>query len=214
MAVIASQDRQHREFDTARSESHETILVRMAKAGDREAFCRLVEFYQKSIFRLVYYRTYSQMDAEDLTQEIFLKAFEKLSNLRETRHFRQWLFKIALNRVRDYKRKMRMPIFSGSDTGNEAEEQIHEEVCYNPDAHVSLNRVEFWAQLRTFLKKLSRWEREIFLLRFVDELHISEIAEVLKKSESTVKTHLYRAIHKFKNEQGFVAFLQGGIHEL
>lgn len=209
-----SQDRQHWEFDTARSESHETILVRMAKAGDREAFCRLVEFYEKSIFRLVYYRTYSQMDSEDLSQEIFLKAFEKLSNLREPRHFRQWLFKIALNRVRDFKRKMKMPLFSGSDTGNEAEEKIHEKGYYNPEAHASMNRVEFWAQLRTFLKKLSHREREVFLLRFVDELHISEIAEVLKKSESTVKTHLYRAIHKFKNEQDFVAFLQGGIHEV
>ena len=58
------------------------------------------------------------------------------------------------------------------------------------------------------LGQLSKMEQEVFLLRFLDELGIKEIAEVLHKSESTVKTHLYRALGKFKNDTAFRAFIK------
>ncbi|MEJ2024773.1 MAG: sigma-70 region 4 domain-containing protein, partial [Deltaproteobacteria bacterium] len=61
---------------------------------------------------------------------------------------------------------------------------------------------DFWNQVGGFLKKLSRVEKEVFLLRFLDHLTLKEIAETLGKGESTVKTHLYRALRKFRNETG------------
>jgi RNA polymerase sigma-70 factor (ECF subfamily) len=61
-------------------------------------------------------------------------------------------------------------------------------------------RKDFWRQIGLILKKLPTMEREVFLLRFFDHLSIKEIAGVLKKSESTIKTHLYRALAKFKKE--------------
>ena len=60
-----------------------------------------------------------------------------------------------------------------------------------------------------FTNKLSRWEREVFHLRFLDQLGIKEIAMVLSKSESTIKTHLYRALHKFKETPELNSVLQG-----
>ena len=58
------------------------------------------------------------------------------------------------------------------------------------------------------MDKLSRWEREVFLLRFPDQLGIREIAQILRKSESAVKTHLYRAIEKFRESPELVQLLQ------
>ena len=67
-----------------------------------------------------------------------------------------------------------------------------------------LNRMmkrQFWDAVGRFSQRLSRKEREVFMLRFLDQLGIREIAQVMKKSESTVKTHLYRAIAKFKEDR-------------
>ena len=69
-------------------------------------------------------------------------------------------------------------------------------------------RQEFWEQVRSFTGKLGRWEREVFLLRFLDQLGIREIAQVLHKSESAVKTHLYRALGKFKGNPEIVRLLE------
>jgi RNA polymerase sigma-70 factor (ECF subfamily) len=68
---------------------------------------------------------------------------------------------------------------------------------------------EFWRLVRAFADRLSRWEREVFYLRFFDQLGIREIALVLGRSESAVKTHLYRAIKKFKGDSELVDFLEG-----
>ena len=69
-------------------------------------------------------------------------------------------------------------------------------------------RKEFWQKVETMLTQLSKMEKEVFLLRFLDDLGIKEIADVLHKSESTVKTHLYRALGKFKNDQAFRAYIK------
>ena len=61
------------------------------------------------------------------------------------------------------------------------------------------------------MKKLSRWEREVFLLKYLDQLTIREISQVLNKSESTVKTHLYRWVEKFKKSQESIQMLQGEV---
>ncbi len=71
-----------------------------------------------------------------------------------------------------------------------------------------LLRKEFWEKIASFLGALSRFEREVFLLRFMDHLSIKEIAEVLRKSESSVKTHLYRALRKFRRETGILQLME------
>jgi len=75
----------------------------------------------------------------------------------------------------------------------------------------NLMRQEFWGHVRNFMDKLSRWEREVFLLRFMDQLTIREIAQSLSKSESAIKTHLYRAIKKFKENHELTQLLSGEI---
>lgn len=182
--------------------------VKKAKAGNTVAFGRLTDLFHDKIFRMVYYRTRSRMDAEDLTQDIFIKAFNGLSGLRENSRFKGWLFSIAANRVRDFHRRSKFQwLFSRlSDHDNETPDDP--EMKQEPDALENLMKQDFWNQVDLLLNKLSKMEKEVFVLRFMDNLNINEIAQMMKKSESTIKTFLYRSLKKFRNEPSLIKNLK------
>lgn len=188
--------------------SQMTSLVNKSKDGSQAAFSRLVDLFQDDIFRMVYYRTRSSMDAEDITQEIFLQAFKNLSRLKQEDRFRSWLFRIAINRIRDFYRKKRFLSFFGAYGDTTEMNQSNEELYGNPKPLNNLMRHDFWKQVERVFNKLSRMEKEVFLLRFFDSLSIKEISLVLKKNESTVKTHLYRGLLKFKTASSTLQFLR------
>jgi RNA polymerase sigma-70 factor (ECF subfamily) len=193
----------------ADSDYQVTDLVEKAKAGNRAALEQLVDYFHKDVFRMVYYRTHSRMDAEDLTQEIFMKMSKSLSSLKDASRLRPWLFRIALNRVRDFHRKKSILSFFGTTTELDVAAQATAEDYNNPVNNMILK--EFQLQFHQFTQGLSRWEREVFMLRFVDHLGIREIAEALKKSESTIKTQLYRALKKFRQNPGLHDLLKGRV---
>ncbi len=186
-----------------------TELVEKAKAGNRASLGQLVEHFHKDIFRMVYYRTNSQMDAEDLTQEIFMQMSKSLPSLRDTRRIRPWLFRIALNRVRDFHRKKRILSFFSTQPELDASAQALTDNHNNPLDNMI--QKEFQLLFRQFTDRLSGREREVFMLRFVDQLGIREIAEALRNSESTVKTHLYRALKKFRRHPELRSLLTGSL---
>jgi len=185
-----------------------TSLVEEAQTGSKAAFEQLMSHFHKDIFRMVYYRIRSSMDAEDLTQEVFMRAYKNISSLKEVDRFRSWLFQIALNRIRDFNRKRRFRSLFGAfgDTRETAETPAT--ASDQPEALDNLMARDFWKQIELFLNKLSRMEREVFLLRFMDNFSIKEISQTLAKSESTVKTHLYRSIGKFKADHSMHQLLQ------
>jgi RNA polymerase sigma-70 factor (ECF subfamily) len=185
------------------------VCAEDARRGDRYAMNTLMQAYRDDIYRMVYYRTRSQMDAEDLTQEIFLKAFNNLTSLKDTATFRSWLYRIAVNRVRDYHRKRKfMALFI---TVSDDEDSPHlDDMGHTPaDALNQVMSKEFWQEVGVFMKQLSRLEREVFQLRFMDRLGIAEISQILKRNESSVKTHLYRAINKFKGQDRLLELVKG-----
>ena len=178
-------------------------LVGNAKSGDRASMEELAILFHKEIFRMVYYRTGSRMDAEDLTQEIFIKMSKNLNSLKDPSRFKAWLYSVALNRVKDFYRKKKLLSFFSTTTIDEKAEQLDE-------SNTGSDRImgkEFWDQFYNLTRQLSRKEREVFILRYVDQLGIREIAETLKNNESTVKTHLYRALKKFKGAPGLRSLL-------
>lgn len=198
-----------KEIDTSRAETRqELMLIKKAKAGSRVAFERLADQYYGNIFRMIYYRTQNYMDAEDLTQEVFLKAYRGLSRLADEEHFKGWLFRIAVNRVHDFHRRKKFLRLFKSLT---KDEDAHMEPQTPSDSGPleALTRKRFRQESETFLSRLSRMEKDVFMLRFIDQLQINEIAAALNKGESTVKTHLYRALSKFKKDRVFQNFLKG-----
>ncbi|UCF56950.1 MAG: RNA polymerase sigma factor [Deltaproteobacteria bacterium] len=209
MIATLEQNMVERRTEMGANKSQVAFLAESAQAGNRSSFEKLVGMFQAKIFRMAYYRTGSHMDAEDLTQDIFVKAFKGLPKLKDVNLFRPWLFSIALNSVRDFKRKKRILLFFGTESESKNFESADLDIHENPQALSHLIREEFWQHVRHFTKNLSRWEREVFLLRFLDQLSIKEIAHVLYKSESAVKTHLYRSLRKFKDNPELALLLQG-----
>jgi RNA polymerase sigma-70 factor (ECF subfamily) len=179
--------------------------VREAQSGNRYALNQLIDHYQNDIYRYVYYRIHHQADAEDLTQDIFIQVIKRIRTVKDHIQFRAWLYKIALNRVRDFYRKKRILFFMGSTSDLESESCDTSE-SDSPETEV--HKKEFTLLLKSLSKDLSKWEQEIFLMRFIDDLDIKDIALALGKNENTVKTHLYRALQKFKKHRKLREFLQ------
>ena len=185
-------------------------LVEQAIDGKRSAFAQLADQFHEDIFRTVFYRVRSRADAEDITQDVFLKAFQKISSIKDASKFRGWLFSIALNRIKDFYRKRRFrSLFKTEDENIDSHPPVEDE-SDQPEALDQVLREDFWRQVMQVLDKLSKMEREVFMLRFFDQLSIREIADILKKNESTVKTHLYRALAKFKKEPAMRQLLKEG----
>jgi RNA polymerase sigma-70 factor, ECF subfamily len=187
----------------------EISWVKEAKTGNREAFEHLADHYYGDIFRMIYYRTQNRMDAEDLSQEVFLKAYQGLSSLMEEERFKGWLFRIAVNRVRDHHRRKKFSYLFKNLPDDDVDLPVDRKTTTDSDPLEALMRKRFRQESETFLSRLSRMEKDVFVLRFMDHLKINEIAMALKKNESTVKTHLYRALSKFKNDRTFQDFLKG-----
>ena len=185
-----------------------TELVIKAGDGNRLAFEQLIDRFQGEIHRMIYYRIRARMDTEDLTQDVFIRAYRSISRIREPGKFRSWLFTIAVNRVNDYLRKKKVrSIFKSSDEDTSIQPAATDGQD-PPEALEQILKEDFWRHIGRIAKKLSKMEREVFMLRFLDNLNIDEIARILKKSDSTVKTHLYRALTKFRNEKKLRQFLQ------
>jgi RNA polymerase sigma-70 factor (ECF subfamily) len=173
-----------------------------ARDGNRWSFQELVSMFQEDIYRLVYYRTFSRMDAEDITQEVFVQAYRKLKSLNDTQKFRAWLYTIAVNRCNDFLRKKKYLSLLRMRSVQE-QEFMEEGKGMGNNYTDSIAKKRFWKQVRSLLDKLSAMEREVFTLRFMDHRNINEIADILDKSESTVKTHLYRALNKVRKDSVF-----------
>ena len=192
--------------DDIRVADAEARQVEQARNGDRKARAALIDAYHEAIFRLVFYRILVHADAEDLTQEIFAQALAHLPRLKDARRFKAWLYRIAVNRVRDFQRKRRF--WSLFRSTADPDPLIAAAADPQPTASDQVLRRDFWRQVRTLMDKLSPVEQEVFRLRFFDHLSIPDIARVVRKKESTVKTHLYRALNKFRQETSLRRYLQ------
>lgn len=177
-------------------------LVEKARSGNRVSFHELVSMFQQDIHRLAYYRTFSQMDAEDLTQEVFEQAYRKMDSLHDPQRFRSWLYSIAVNRCNDFLRKRKYLALLQIRSARE-QEVVEAGMDRNNNYNDIIEKKRFWKQVKSMLNKLSSMEREVFTLCFMDHRNINEIAAILDKNESTIKTHLYRALNKVRVHSEF-----------
>ena len=179
-----------------------TALVEKARGGNRVSFQELVNIFQEDIYRLAYYRTFSQMDAEDLAQDVFEQAYRKMDSLNDSQRFRAWLYTIAVNRCNDFLRKRKYLALLQIRSAQE-QDDVPRDWDTNNNSDDRIDKKRFWKQVKAVLYKLSAMEREVFALRFMDHRNISEIADILNKNESTIKTHLYRALNKMREHSDF-----------
>jgi len=187
---MKTEDNKNISLDVAR-------LVEKARTGNRVSFQELISIFQEDIYRLAYYRTFSQMDAEDLTQDVFEQAYRKINSLNDVQRFRAWIYSIAVNRCNDFLRRKKY--LALLQKGSSLEQDImNTGMNMENSTNERIDKKKFWGLVKVMLQSLSAMEREVFTLRFMDHRKINEIAAILDKNESTIKTHLYRALKKVR----------------
>ena len=154
------------------------------------AFGRLYDRFVQRIYRYVYSRVGNAHEAEDITSQTFIAAYESLRRYRERGQFLAWLFRVARSKINDHFRRSRREV------GLDAAERIVEA----DDALGALIQNEELIRLRSLIKKINDDERELIRLRYVADLSFVEIAELLGKREDAVKKSVYRLLGRLKGQ--------------
>ncbi len=162
--------------------------------GDRQSLDVLVARYFKQIYGFAARWAGNAEDAEDITQETFVKAWRHLKRFDSERSFKTWLFAIAKNTALDFLKKRRAVPFSAFET-DEGENLLLETLAdAAPLPHEMLERKEAGTIIRDVLKNLSPKQRRSLTLRFNDDLTFRAIAERLAEPLHTVKSRNRRAL--------------------
>lgn len=161
-------------------------LVLDAQSGNSDAFHKLVTIYDKRIMTLALQLTRNIHDAEDLYQEVFLKAFKKIKTYKFRSEFYTWLYRITVNTAINHKRKI--PFVIPLDT----------EIIPDKDIRTDRNLNEVLDLINQPMKLLSRKQSTVFVLKYLQGLPIKSIAVIMNISEGTVKRYLFRAVEKIR----------------
>jgi RNA polymerase sigma-70 factor (ECF subfamily) len=180
-------------------------LIEQIKQGEKEAFRELVEKYKKPLYYYCFRLCRNHADAEDLSQEVFIKVYQRIEQFREEAKIQTWIYRIASNAFIDKKRRK---VFLISETDRfDAESQsntieIHsQQNDIKPDRQAESSLIQ--KHIDMAMQKLSEKEKTAFILKHYEGLAIKEIAAIFKTSDGTVKSHLFRAIQKLQSALSF-----------
>lgn len=166
-------------------------------------FSSVVQSHRPQVFRFLLASTRDYDLAETLTQECFLKAHRNWSSFRGESSAMTWLMRIAINLQKDHWRNRRMQFWRLTQTNAVEMDEASEWLPSGErSAEQKLMAQERVAQVWQAVKGLSERQRTVFLLRYVEEQELSEIARATGLSEGTVKAHLSRALGKVRAELG------------
>ncbi len=173
---------------STKGEQPEATLVRLAKSGDSEAFASLYQVYLNAIYRYVYYRIDHVEDAQDLTEQVFLNAWEALPAYQDRGYpFSSWLYRIAHNMVVDYHRVKKESVIMDQTppTGQVIDHgSLLKQIIQSQDTEA----------LAQAISQLPHEQQQVIILRFIEGLNHGEVSRLLAKSEGACRMLQYRAL--------------------
>ncbi len=179
----------------------EKAIIEQVLSGDNNAFGLLVDEYQTKVYNLALRMCGNQDDAFDLSQEAFFRAWKNLPSFQFESAFSTWLFRLTTNICLDWLRaKKRRPTVSLTTVNDEDEESQLDLPDPGMNPEELLLAAEDRAVLTKAMNELPVEYREILTLRAINDMSYTEIAEVLKLREGTVKSRLSRARNALRNK--------------
>ena len=176
-------------------------LVRRAQAGDKEAFEELVRRHQHRVFAVAGGILRRREDAEDIAQQVFVKAYFSLKRFDQRAAFSTWLYKITVNECWDLLRKKKVrPLLYESDLSEEQAQQFGAAERLESRAQDVSEKLEAQQQVENLLQGLDERDRMMLILKEVEGFAIEEIAEILELNANTVKVRLFRARRRIVNQ--------------
>jgi RNA polymerase sigma-70 factor, ECF subfamily len=172
---------------------NDKFLIAGSLAGDDQAFGKLYDKYIDEIYRFILMRVRSKEEAQDLTNEVFLKIWQYINNNdTDIDNVRAFLYRIARNIVIDKYRK------SGKELLALDEDMIESIPDESLDLEDEVQKKDELNEVLGVVDKLPEDQRELILMKYVQDLSVKEIAQVLEKSRGAVRVSLHRAIKKLK----------------
>lgn len=167
-------------------------LVEQARSGEAEAFGHLYDLFLDKIYRFIFLKVSNKQEAEDLSQQVFMKAWEAIGRFEdEGVPFSSWLYKIARNLVIDFYRTRKASI--------SLEENIDSEVLWDEiDAGEEIVRNHEKEMILIALNDLTGDQKDVILLRYIEDLPYDEIAKITNKNQTALRILQYRGMKKLR----------------
>ena len=178
-------------------------LIRLTLDGDDNAFAKLVEKYRSAVHALIWRKIGDFHIAEEITQDVFLQAYNQLGSIKKPQSFVSWLYVSASRRCLAWHRKKRLPMKSLEDTS----EGQDEDTTYSQFVVSENQRVSEEAQrdvVKKLLAKLPESERTVLTLHYFSEMSSFEIGTFLGVSANTIRSRLRRALQRLRKEEPMI----------
>jgi RNA polymerase sigma-70 factor (ECF subfamily) len=171
----------------------ETRLAKLSRGGDRRAFAELVDLYKDKIYHLGYRMLNQKQEAEDVVQETFLRVYTNLERYDENQKFSTWIYRIATNLCIDRLRK-RKPSFSldaelSDGEGTDWHAMLASDEA-SPETEIILSETQ--QNIRDAIQTLPDKYKSVVVLRYLHDMSLQEISDVLEMPVTTVKTRVHR----------------------
>ena len=171
----------------------EEKLIKSAKNGDREAFGSLYDSHVAPIYRFILVKVGNKADAEDLTHQVFLSAWQGLSGYKfQGFPFSSWLYRIASNAVIDFYRTNK----KHADIDSVPEEVL----AHNPDFQTTADNEMMVRFVKSAMVDMDYDQQSVLTLKFVNDLSNKEIAKIINKSEGAVRVIQHRALKQLRSK--------------
>ena len=175
---------------------NEQIILYKIRKGDAEAFGSVYDFYHEKIYRFVYLKVPTRQDAEDITAEAFLKAWQYMQEKKAIHTLQAFLYQIARNLVVDFYRSRGAPVESLDE----------QEIVIADRTDLSLEeKMALKSDMQTVeagLRQLKDAYREVIILHFLNELSLKEVARIVGKSPGATRVLLHRGVKAIKEVLG------------
>jgi RNA polymerase sigma-70 factor (ECF subfamily) len=171
----------------------ETRLAKLSRGGDRRAFAELVELYKDKIYHLGYRMLNQRQEAEDIVQETFLRVYSNLDRYDENQKFSTWIYRIATNLCIDRLRKRKASFSLDAEMSDGEGTDWHAMLASNepgPESEIILSETQH--HIRDAIETLPDKYKTIVILRYLHDLSLQEISDVLNMPVTTVKTRVHR----------------------
>ena len=182
--------------------NRDNLLIEQCLKGQQSSFSELIDEYKNMVFSLSYKMTNSLEDAEDISQEVFIRVYKSLYNFNPRYKFSTWLYQLTLNICRDRFRKGKIPSVSLDTPPNKDDQKDFSSIIpdnqNNPeDIIMGVEQTNF---INDLITSLPLKYREVIILRHLKDLSYDEMSKILNISLGSVKTRLFRARELLKNK--------------
>ncbi|MCG1023778.1 MULTISPECIES: RNA polymerase sigma factor SigW [Sutcliffiella] len=167
--------------------------IKQIKKGDQDAFAEIVEIFKDKIYQLVYRMIGNSHEAEDIAQEAFIRAYININSFDVNRKFSTWLYRIATNLTIDRIRKKKPDYYLDAEVAGTEGLTMYSQVAADialPEEEVET--MELQGEIQRQILKLPDKYRSVIVLKYIDELSLIEISEILEIPVGTVKTRIHR----------------------